>query len=76
MATPVMLYKVPMPLPGSPGAPYFEGANITEFLERFEEMCEDYRVEGSGEKLKRLPKYCSVMIGQSIKNTAEWIEGK
>jgi hypothetical protein len=71
MATPVILYKVPMPLPGSPGAPYFKGTNITEFLERFEEMCKDYRVEGSGKKLKRLSKYYTIMISRSIKNTTE-----
>ena len=76
MATPVMLYKVPMSLLGSPGAPYFKGTNITEFLERFKEICEDYRVEGSSKKLKRLPKYYATMISQSIKNTTEWIKEK
>jgi hypothetical protein len=72
----VILYKVPIPLLGSPGAPYFKGTNITEFLERFKEICEDYRVEDSSEKLKRLPKYYTIMISQSIKNTTEWIEEK
>ena len=71
-----MLYKVPIPLLGSPGAPYFKGANITEFLEQFKEMCKDYKVEGSSEKLKRLPKYCATMISQSIKNTTEQIKEK
>ena len=28
-------YLAVMPVPGMPGAPFFEGANITEFLERY-----------------------------------------
>ena len=68
------LYWVLMPMPGSPGTPMFEGLNVTEFLERFEEMCEDYGTEGDLEKLKRLPKYCSTAVGRAIKNMPEWIE--
>ncbi|CAL3966155.1 unnamed protein product [Diplocarpon coronariae] len=32
------------PLPGSPGAPYFTGANITDFLEQYEETFERGRL--------------------------------
>jgi hypothetical protein len=71
IATPIILYKVPIPLPGSLGAPYFKGTNITKFLERFEEIYKDYRVEGSSKKLKRLPKYYTIMISRSIKNIIE-----
>jgi len=35
---------VPMPLLGTLGSPMFEGANVTEFLERYEDLCSDYRV--------------------------------
>jgi hypothetical protein len=34
-------------------------------------MCKDYRVEGSSKKLKRLPKYYTIIISQSIKNITE-----
>jgi len=71
-----VLYRAPMPLPTSPGTPYFEGANITEFLERFEEMCEDYGVETDEEKLRRMPKYCAEGVGRGIKSMPEWIEKK
>lgn len=37
-------YIMPMPYPGAPGSPFFERANVTEFLERYENMCEDYRI--------------------------------
>ena len=31
-----------MPRPGQPGALQFDGTNVTEFLENWELMCEDY----------------------------------
>ena len=31
-----------MPFPGTAGALYFNGSNVTEFLEVYEDMCEDY----------------------------------
>jgi hypothetical protein len=37
----------PMPIIGSVGAPFFGGKNITEFLNRFEDLCVDYRVTTS-----------------------------
>src|SRR5271156_4999986 len=40
-AMPAMLY-MPMPPPGTPRSPMFEGANVTEFLERYEDLCSDY----------------------------------
>lgn len=49
----------------------FEGANITEFLERYEDLCSDYRVSDSG-KLTRLPRYCVQSIGETIKSLKEW----
>ncbi len=36
------LYVTSMPYLGTPGSPFFEGANISEFLEKFENMCNDY----------------------------------
>jgi hypothetical protein len=62
IATPIILYKVPILLPGSLGAPYFKGTNITKFLERFKEIYKDYRVEGSSKKLKCLLKYYTIII--------------
>lgn len=46
-------YIMPMPYLGVPGSPFFDGANISEFLERFENMCDDYRILIS-EKIRRL----------------------
>ncbi len=65
-------YLAVMPVPGTPGAPFFEGANVTEFLERYGDQCEDAALKDS-DKVKRLPRYCSLSIGQYIKTLPEWI---
>ena len=36
-----------MPIVGSVRAPFFGGKNITEFLNRFEDLCVDYGVATS-----------------------------
>ena len=43
-----------MPIPRGPGAPCFEGTNVTEFVKRYSKLCEDF---GLAEKdiVKRLP---------------------
>ncbi|RDL34481.1 uncharacterized protein BP5553_07609 [Venustampulla echinocandica] len=60
--------------PGMLGALYFEGVNVTEFLERYGDQCEDANLK-EGEKLKRLLRYCSIAIGQYVKAMAEWKRG-
>ena len=47
----------PMPIAGSVGAPFFGGKNITEFLDRFEDLCVDYGVTAS-QKVARVVRYC------------------
>ena len=54
-----------MPYPGSPGAPYFEGSNITDFLDSYSRMCTDYQVDEQ-EKIKRLSWYCELFTGKYI----------
>ena len=62
-----MPYIMAMPYPGTPGTPFFEGANITDFLNRYELMCTDFRVEEK-EKIRRLPLYCEMFIGKYIES--------
>ena len=64
----------PMPYPGAPGAPYFSGSNVTEFLHRFKLMCEDYQVADKG-MFEKLPWYCEKTIGDYVKSLPEWIAG-
>ena len=42
-----------MPYPGVPGTLFFEKANVSKFLERFENMCNNYQM-AAFEKIRRL----------------------
>lgn len=66
-------YITPMPYPGSPGAPYFSGHNVTEFVNRFALICRDYGVSEE-EMFEKLPWYCEKMIGDYIKSIPEYVE--
>ena len=73
---PPPLAYVPMviPYPGTPGAPFFDGQNITNFLDRYSQLCADYRLSES-EKIYRLPWYCEFFTGNYIKiliKGADW----
>ncbi|OJD28112.1 hypothetical protein ACJ73_00482 [Blastomyces percursus] len=37
---------MPMPIPGAPGAPFFDGNNATAFVNRYEAMCTLHAVTG------------------------------
>ena len=59
-----------MPYPAS-GTPFFEGINVSEVLERFENMCDNYRMFNS-EKIRRLPWYCEMFTARQVKSV-DWI---
>ena len=54
-----------MPYPGAPETPFFEGSNVTDFLDRYSQMCTDYRVDEQ-EKIKRLSWYCEIFTGKYV----------
>ncbi len=60
-----------MPLPDIFSISYFEGANISEFIERFENICDDYQVRDEN-KIKRVPRYYTQMINQFMKKMKEY----
>jgi hypothetical protein len=70
---PQMMVRMPLPLPGSAGAPTFDGNDVTEFLDRFEEMCIDYGVS-CADMLSKLPRYCSHAIEITLRSLPEWID--
>ena len=65
-------YLSPMPYPGAPGAPYFSGNNVTEFLQRFQLTCKEYDVQNEG-MFQKLPWYCEKIIGDYVKSILEYI---
>ena len=68
------MFCIPMPLPGTLGSPMFEGANVTEFMERYKDLCSDYRVSEK-DRLMRLPRYCIQPVAETIRSLNEWKTG-
>ena len=71
---PMAYFPIVMPYPGTPGAPFFDGQNITHFLDLYNQLCSDYRLSES-EKINRLPWYCEFFTGNYIKiliKGADW----
>ncbi len=60
-----------MPLSDTPGIPYFEGVNISEFIERFEDIYNNYQVRDEN-KIKRVPRYYTQVIGQFVKGIKKY----
>lgn len=57
-------YIMAMLYPGTPGTTFFKGgSNVTDFLNRYELMCTNFRVEEKG-KIRKLPSYCEMFIGK------------
>ena len=60
-----------IPLPGTPDTLYFEEVNISEFIEYFENICDDYQVRDEN-KIKRVPRYYTQVIGQFVKGIKKY----
>jgi len=60
-----------MPLLGTLGSPVFEGANVTKFLERYKDLCSDYKVSDK-DKLAQLPWYYIQPVAKTIWSLKEW----
>lgn len=68
-------YFMTMPQPGSSDIFYFEGKNIIEFLVRYDDMCSNFRVTIVN-KIQRLPRYCDMLIENSIEGLPKYKERK
>ena len=64
---------IPMPYPSSPEAPYFDGANVTDFVEKFDELCSDRGLTDL-DKCKRVVKYCDPETRGFIESLPEYID--
>jgi len=75
-AVPVKSYQFrqPMPAPGSYGAISFNGTDVTEFLDQFQEMVEDYGLDIEVVK-KRLFRYCTPDLSPIIEMSPWLREG-
>jgi len=48
----------------------FKDANVTEFLERYKDLCSDYKVSNK-DKLAQLPRYCIQLVVKTIRSLKE-----
>jgi Aspartyl protease len=71
--TNVQVFRFPLPMPGSEGTPIFAGFNITDFLERYDDLCDTYAVEAKDKKTKLL-RYCDAAHKEIVKSLPEFIE--
>ena len=62
---------MPMLLPGFAGVPFFRGRDATEFLERFDKLCNEYSLTEE-QKVAKLPRYCERAVSDVIKTLKEW----
>ena len=65
--SPFYSFTLPMPQPGVPGSPWFDGTNVTEFLDRYSNMCRDYHVSEK-EMVRRMLWYCDSIVAQNIRS--------
>ena len=54
-----------MPYLGAPRTPFFEGSNVTDFLDQYSQMCTDYQVD-KHEKIKWLSGYCEIFTRKYV----------
>src|SRR5580700_5532359 len=66
-------FQMPMPMPMATGIPLFEGANATEFLDRYKDLCRQYNISKE-DIFNRLPWYYSRSIGDTIRILKEWTQ--
>lgn len=65
-AEPLRTLLIPLIRPGEAGAPFFNGNNVTEFLQNFKGMCEDSGVSKKNYPL-RMIRYCDISVVGMIK---------
>ena len=70
-----MMFRMPLPPPGAPGAPYFEGKNVTDFLEAFDNLCDEHSVNEVA-RLKKVARYCETRTRKYIQSMPDYIVGE
>jgi hypothetical protein len=69
--TPQVYIRHPFPLPGTGGIRLFDGVNITDWLDAFEDICTEYNTTDE-EKRTKIPRYCTGNVGDAVKLMKEW----
>ena len=64
-------HQRPLPLPKTEGMPWFEGHNVTEWIEGLEHLKREYRMTEEDFRL-RIPMQAERSLGDQIKSMKEW----
>ncbi len=64
-----------MPVPGGYGSPFFDGTEVTTFLESLDRCYKDHGIEDLKERKDRLVEYAEKSIQQEIKRMPEFQSG-
>jgi hypothetical protein len=64
----VLVPSLPLPPSGGPGAPWFDGYNISMFLERYKDLCDDYKVSPDMRR-ERIVHFCCLPGKNTFKKT-------
>lgn len=52
----------------------FEGANVTESINRYKNLCSDYQVSEK-DRLMRIPQYCIELVAETVRSLNKWKTG-
>jgi hypothetical protein len=66
--------QIQMPQPGTVGAPWFTGTNVSDFLSEFDSMCDDAHLTDAA-RITRVHRYCYPEISRYLKGIPEWEDG-
>ncbi|KAJ5651601.1 uncharacterized protein N7484_005324 [Penicillium longicatenatum] len=61
-----------MPDPGTPGAPFFDGKNVSEFIRTYEGMCKRRGILDSTSICDGLADYCEFTVRMWIESSPNW----
>jgi hypothetical protein len=65
---------IQIPQPGTVGAPWFTGTNVSDFLSEFDSICDDAHLTETA-RASRVHRYCFPEISRYLKGIPEWEEG-
>ncbi|KAJ5131588.1 hypothetical protein N7448_005746 [Penicillium atrosanguineum] len=63
-----------LPAPGSPGAPYFDETDVSEFLEKLQDTCFRCGVKNNEDIMGILPQYCAKVTKSWVKRQSSWLK--
>ncbi|KAJ6120593.1 hypothetical protein N7523_004873 [Penicillium sp. IBT 18751x] len=62
-----------LPAPESPGAPYFDKTDVSEFLEKLQDTCFRCGVKSNEDIMGILPQYCAKVTKSWVKRQDSWL---